>query len=45
MLALDDPLPASGNGMTLLDLAASGALTLARSGSYRDGPDAPPRAA
>lgn len=44
-VALDDELAVPGSPGTLLDLAASGALTLARSGCHRDRPDAPPRAA
>ena len=43
MVALDDALP--GRSATLLDLAASGLLSLARSGCYRDAPEAAPRAA
>ncbi len=43
MVALDDTLPE--HCATLLELAASGTLTLARSGCHRDRPDAPPRAA
>ncbi len=44
-VALDDELTAPEGPATLLDLAASGALTLARSGRHRDRPDAAPRAA
>ena len=42
MVALDDTLPE--RSATLLDLAAAGVLSLARSGCYRDAPDAAPRA-
>lgn len=45
MVALDDPLSAPDGAKTLLDLAARGGLVLARSGCFRDAPDAPPRAA
>jgi hypothetical protein len=45
MVALDDTLPAPDGAKTLLDLAATGALVLARSGCFRDAPDAPPRSA
>lgn len=44
-VALDDELAVPEGPVTLLDLAVSGALTLARSGCHRDRPDAPPRAA
>jgi len=44
MVALDDPLPVPDGARTLLDLAATGALTLARTGCFRKRPDAPPRA-
>ena len=43
MLALDDTLP--DRAATLLDLAAAGVLSLARSGCHRDAPDTAPRAA
>jgi hypothetical protein len=43
LVALDDTLPERAT--TLLDLAATGTLSLARSGCYRDAPDAAPRAA
>ena len=45
MVALDDPLAAPDGAKTLLDLAAKGGLVLARSGCFRDAPDAPPRSA
>src|SRR5580698_7026532 len=41
MVALDDTLPE--RSATLLDLAAAGVLSLARSGCYRDAPDTAPR--
>jgi len=43
LVALDTPLPA--RAATLLDLAATGSLSLARSGCHRDAPNSAPRAA
>jgi hypothetical protein len=45
MVALDDPLPAPDGARTLRDLASTGALTLARTGCFRENPGALPRAA
>jgi hypothetical protein len=45
MVALDEPLPTPDGTRTLLDLAACGALTLARTGCFREQPGEAPRAA